>query len=133
MDTKLASQAMKLHEAGWSNVAIGKKLGRHNSNISRLLKKMSNKSVNDGMEQSITSSKDFDVKKKICKKNSEESRFLSETKADNADVAALRKEIARLREELGDALLERDLYKEIINVAEKKFDISITKKAGTKQ
>lgn len=41
--------------------------------------------------------------------------------------------IARLEKELQDARLLADLYNEIINVAEKKFDIQIRKKAGTKQ
>lgn len=41
--------------------------------------------------------------------------------------------IARLEKELDDARLRADLYEEIINVAEKKFDIQIRKKAGTKQ
>ena len=41
--------------------------------------------------------------------------------------------IARLEKELEDARLRADLYEEIINVAEKKFDIQIRKKAGTKQ
>jgi len=46
---------------------------------------------------------------------------------------SLLQEIARLKKELRDARLERDLYNEIINVAEKKFDIQIRKKAGAKQ
>lgn len=41
--------------------------------------------------------------------------------------------ISRLERELTEARLERDLYKEMINVAEKRFDIQIRKKAGTRQ
>lgn len=41
--------------------------------------------------------------------------------------------IARLEKELEEARLRADLYNEIINVAEQKFDIQIRKKAGTKQ
>ena len=41
--------------------------------------------------------------------------------------------IARLEKELEEARLRADLYDEIINVAEKKFDIQIRKKAGTKR
>ena len=90
VDEALAKEVMMLHEAGWSNVAIGKKVGRHNSNIQRLLKKLSN----------------------------------SET---------LEQKVRRLERELSEARMERDLYNEIINVAEKRFDIQIRKKAGTKQ
>ncbi len=48
-------------------------------------------------------------------------------------VQALQSEISRLRKELERETMRADLYNEIINVAEKKFDICIRKKAGTKQ
>ena len=41
--------------------------------------------------------------------------------------------IARLEKELREARLRADFYDEMINVAEKKFDIQIRKKAGAKQ
>lgn len=41
--------------------------------------------------------------------------------------------IARLEKELKEAKMRADLYNEIINVAEQKFNIQIRKKAGTKQ
>ena len=41
--------------------------------------------------------------------------------------------IRRLEKELADARLERDFYDEMINVAERQFNISIRKKAGTRQ
>ncbi|MCM1292212.1 MAG: transposase [Bacteroides sp.] len=41
--------------------------------------------------------------------------------------------IARLEKELETEKLRSELYKEIISVAEKKYNISITKKAGAKQ
>ncbi len=52
---------------------------------------------------------------------------------NDMDVAALRKELASMRKKLADAELKAELYNEIINVAESKFNISIRKKAGTKQ
>lgn len=39
--------------------------------------------------------------------------------------------IARLERELRDARLMRDFYDEMINVAERQFNIQIRKKAGT--
>ena len=62
-----------------------------------------------------------------------------ESKAKTSDIQVSSAEetaeekIARLEKELEDARLLADLYDEIINVAEKKFDIQIRKKAGTKQ
>lgn len=41
--------------------------------------------------------------------------------------------IARLEKELREARLRADFYDEMINVAEKRFDIQIRKKAGAKQ
>ncbi len=46
---------------------------------------------------------------------------------------ALQDEVVRLQEELRKAELGRDAYDEMINVAEKRFNIPIRKKAGAKQ
>lgn len=54
-------------------------------------------------------------------------------KKERKETSALLAEIAELKEKLRNESLKVDLYKEIINVAEKQFGISITKKAGTKQ
>ena len=62
-----------------------------------------------------------------------------ETKANTSKKSAsdadetIEEKIARLERELEEARLRADLYDEIINVAEKKFDIQIRKKAGTKR
>ena len=49
------------------------------------------------------------------------------------DKQSLQSEVARLRKALREASMRVDLYDEMINVAEKQFNISIRKKAGTKQ
>ena len=49
------------------------------------------------------------------------------------DVKALQAEIARLKKQLAHESLRADAYDELINVAEKQFNISIRKKAGAKQ
>lgn len=54
-------------------------------------------------------------------------------KRERKDTAALLQEIAELKERLRKETVRVDLYNEIINVAEEKFNISIRKKAGTKQ
>lgn len=46
---------------------------------------------------------------------------------------SIQERLLRLEKELKEARMLADLYEEIINVAEKKFDIRIRKKAGTKQ
>ena len=53
--------------------------------------------------------------------------------SENNDVKALQAEIARLKKELAHESLRADAFNELINVAEKQFNISIRKKAGAKQ
>ena len=52
---------------------------------------------------------------------------------ESTDIKTLQAEIARLKKELAYESLRADAYNELINVAEKQFNISIRKKAGAKQ
>lgn len=63
---------------------------------------------------------------------SEQGHATGEPQITNTTEPAEQK-IARLEKELLEARLCADLYNEMINVAEKKFDIQIRKKAGAKQ
>ncbi len=54
-------------------------------------------------------------------------------KASQAEIKALKEELGRLQVKLRKAELRADLYDEMINVAEKQFNIPIRKKVGTKQ
>ena len=49
------------------------------------------------------------------------------------DKRSLQSEVARLRKARREASMRADLYDEMINVSEKEFNISIRKKAGTRQ
>ena len=53
--------------------------------------------------------------------------------ASDDDISSLRNEIARLKRELRAESLRADAYDEMINVAEKQFNVSIRKKAGAKR
>lgn len=53
--------------------------------------------------------------------------------AENTEIKDLQAEIARLKKELTHESLRADTFNELINVAEKQFNISIRKKAGAKQ
>ena len=55
------------------------------------------------------------------------------TSVESTDVKVLQAEIARLKKELAHESLRADAFNELINVAEKQFNISIRKKAGAKQ
>ena len=63
--------------------------------------------------------------------NSQSTSPVSSSKS--ADVNVLQAEIAQLKKQLAHERLRADAYDELINVAEKQFNISIRKKAGTKQ
>lgn len=63
--------------------------------------------------------------------NSQSASPVSSSKS--ADVNVLQAEIAQLKKQLAHERLRADAYDELINVAEKQFNISIRKKAGTKQ
>ena len=140
VDEALAKEVMMLHEAGWSNVAIGKKVGRHNSNIQRLLKKLSNGTV-ISYKSSHKQDEHMKVRRAIGVQAPEESISpdTPSTVGSDPDISCgrdsetLEQKVRRLERELSEARMERDLYNEIINVAEKRFDIQIRKKAGTKQ
>ena len=54
-------------------------------------------------------------------------------KASLEEIKALKEELGRLRVELQKAELRADLYDEMINVAEKQFNIPIRKKVGVKR
>ena len=49
------------------------------------------------------------------------------------EIKALKEELGRLKVQLQKAELRADLYDEMINVAEKQFNIPIRKKAGVKR
>ena len=51
----------------------------------------------------------------------------------SAESESAAQKIVRLERELREARLRADLFDEMINVAEKKFDIQIRKKAGAKR
>lgn len=70
-----------------------------------------------------------DMKKRIKSSKPQESVSAS----DSGDVDAMKAEIERLKKELSMESMRADLYSEMINVAEKQFDIKIRKKAGTKR
>ncbi|EFB32213.1 hypothetical protein HMPREF0971_01492 [Segatella oris F0302] len=72
------------------------------------------------------------VKEVVMKEQVQDSVTLHGSQRDT-DVKALQAEISRLKKELAHESLKSAAFNEMINVAEKQFNISIRKKAGTKQ
>ena len=71
--------------------------------------------------------------KKYCKQSEEQDNNADVRCIAEGDEKALRAEIKRLEKELRREKLRADLNAEIINVAERKFNIQIREKAGAKR
>ena len=69
--------------------------------------------------------------KRLVGATAPESSVKSSTVSKISETAA--QKISRLERELLEARMLSDIYNEIINVSEEKFNIRIRKKAGTKQ
>lgn len=135
LSPEVAMEVLRLHEAGLSNVQIGKIVGRHNSNISILLNKMLGFSVSNSManEDRNHISKKPRRAAGVLAPNDRQVGITEVPKGSNIDDSELSQRLVKLEQELKEARMERDLYSEIIKVAEMKFGIQIIKKAGTKQ
>lgn len=69
--------------------------------------------------------------KRLVGATAPESSVMSSTVSKISETDA--QKISRLERELLEARMLSDIYNEIINVSEEKFNIRIRKKAGTKQ
>ncbi len=120
---KVREEAIRLREAGYSYGAIHKKIGVSKTNVHKWC-------CNFAAESTT---------KTMSRKNNKPTR-LTATPApmhvedqQTADQETDAQKIARLEKELKNAQLKADFYEEMVNVAEKQFNISIRKKAGAKQ
>lgn len=114
--------ALELHHQGFSYREIEKKIGVAKSAIHRWItifaEESSDMNNNDYSEKpqraiGLQAPINTPIKENVTETDSEK--------------------IARLEKELQEARMRADLYNEIINVAEKKFNIQIRKKVGTKR
>lgn len=75
----------------------------------------------------------YQMKKASTVKLEDTSAAKQNDEASQAEIKALKEELGRLQVKLRKAELRADLYDEMINVAEKQFNIPIRKKVGAKQ
>ena len=128
-------EAVQLYSEGWTLRQLGEKFHRTPSNISIWINKFA-KDLNDPdmKKKRIRSGKDKAKAQRltgfIAPETAPEARTQS-TSSRNGESAE--QKIERLEKELAEARLARDFYNEMINVAESQFNISIRKKAGTRQ
>ena len=131
-DPSFIERVKSLHTAGYSNVEIGRMVGRHHSNIARLLKKVSTMSVDKVMKED-SGPKARQAYKRATGVQAPATAEPALPSQDTPSQDALADKIARLESELRDIRLERDLYREVIDIAEKRYNVPILKKSGVKQ
>ena len=137
-------EAVRLYEdEGWTMEEIGKKFNRAQSAIHRWITKFAKDLDNPKM--SINRKRDKKRRERARRKfgitapetvpvvYSVASDRVSSSEANNSSEKELKARIARLERELEDARLMRDFYDEMINIAEKDFNIPIRKKGGAKR
>ena len=114
-----------LHKQGYSYRQIGEKLGVSPVTVWNWVSKFATET------QSVMKKKSSVPSKRLVGATAPEIAVPSSTVAKGSETDA--QKIARLERELQEARMLSDIYNEIINVAEEKFNIQIRKKAGTKR
>ena len=124
-------EAVRLYEEeGWTLEEIGKKFNRAKSGIHRWITKFAKELDNPAMNKKIRKSKGSEKPRRLVGISAPET---IEPKVAGSPSESAEEKIKRLESELAEARLARDFYNEMINVAEKQFNINIRKKAGTRQ
>ena len=134
-DESQIREAVRLYEEGWSQRAIGEKFNRSQSNIWNWINKFAKDLDNPDMSKKRIRSGKGKAKGQrktgiIAPETAPEASYHS---TSSSKEESSEEKIKRLEKELADARLARDFYNEMINVAERQFNISIRKKAGTRQ
>ena len=128
-------EAVMLYDAGWTLKELGKKFNRSKSNIWSWINIFAPEIGHPSMRKKrMRSGKDKAKGRRMSGIIAPETSPEVTTPSSSASTDETPEEkIKRLEKELADACLARDFYNEMINVAERQFNISIRKKAGTRQ
>ena len=114
-------RVLALYEEGYSGYRISKILSVPKSTVNRWIAKFAH-----GKENNMAAMNAMTGNPEKCA--SEASALRKQPANETAE-----QKIGRLEKALREAELRADFYDEMINVAEKKFDIQIRKKAGAKR
>ena len=134
LDEEILEAKRLYEEEGWTMREIGEKFDRSQSNIwvwiNKFAKELDNPDMNKKKIRAIKQRER--AWRKIGVLAPEQIPQHTQPSESQAAESAEQK-IRRLEKELAEARLARDFYNEMINVAERQFNISIRKKAGTRQ
>ena len=128
-------EAVMLYDAGWTLNELGKKFNRSKSNIWSWINIFAPEIGHPSMRKKrMRSGKGKAKAQRITgiKAPERSPEPVPQSTSASTDESPEEK-IKRLEKELADARLARDFYNEMINVAERQFNINIRKKAGTRQ
>ena len=131
----LILEAVQLYKEGWTLEELGAKFNRSRSAMSNWINKFADELDNPSMRKKrIRNGKGKAKAQRIVGITAPETTWESTVQSASTDKGETSEQkIKRLEKELADARLARDFYNEMINVAERQFNISIRKKAGTRQ
>ena len=121
-------QALYLRKQGLSIRQIGKKLNHGKSVIHRWITIFAENIDKTDMGKNKSRGNKIKPRRIIGVAAPENVNYSTDTQSESD-----KEKIKRLERELAEARLARDFYDEMINVAEKQFNINIRKKAGTRQ
>ena len=123
-------EAVQLYNEGWTYKELGKKFNRSSSNIWTWINKFAKDLDNPVMNKKIRKNKKMERARRLVGLTAPET---AQSPSTGSSAESAEDKIKRLERELADARMARDFYNEMINVAEKQFNINIRKKAGTRQ
>lgn len=128
-------EAVRLYNEGWTLKELGKKFHRSPSNISVWINIFAKDLDNPDMKKKRirTGERKAKVHRLTGIKAPETTAEVTPQSTSSCNEETPEQKIKRLEKELSEARLARDFYNEMINVAERQFNIDIRKKAGTRQ
>ena len=134
LDEEILEAKRLYEEEGWTMREIGEKFDRSQSNISVWINKFAKELDNPDMnKKKLRATRQRERAKRKYGVLAPERTPHPDEQNESQTTESVEQRIKRLEKELADARLARDFYNEMINVAERQFNISIRKKAGTRQ
>ena len=124
-------EAVKLYDSGWTLAELGKKFHRSKSNMWSWINIFAPEIGHSPMKKKRT--RTGKGKSKAKRQAGVTAPETTPQAVSSSKEESLEDKVKRLERELADATLARDFYNEMINVAERQFNIDIRKKAGTRQ
>lgn len=120
MREKYYDAAVELRMMGLSLRQIGQKIGISHTSVRRMLR-------------NFDPDNEFEVEEMKVKKEPVQSQSKSRERLFIKEIAALKAELRQTRKERDFQSLRAEAFDEMINIAEREFNIEIRKKSGVKR